>query len=206
MRAFKHPSTSSPQAGLHDPEDNFTNNRPLDSFQESPAGVPNTSPKLTLPKSYSSARLSALMMTPEALAKNGIIPPPSTQSSLMRMDKRFSSGYFDFDSSSPSPASSPLMHPADKQLQPLLSEERSELVDKIAAILEKQDFLMHMARAWHAFGSPAHRMETNLLEVARYLDIEACFFTVPGLTLISFGDPDTHSSDTHIVRASDGYD
>ncbi|KAJ2378244.1 pheromone-regulated protein prm10, partial [Coemansia sp. RSA 2607] len=206
MRAFKHPSTSSPQAGLHDPEDNFTNNRPLDSFQESPAGVPNTSPKLTLPKSYSSARLSALMMTPEALAKNGIIPPPSTQSSLMRMDKRFSSGYFDFDSSSPSPASSPLMHPADKQSQPLLSEERSELVDKIAAILEKQDFLMHLARAWHAFGSPAHRMETNLLEVARYLDIEACFFTVPGLTLISFGDPDTHSSDTHIVRASDGYD
>ncbi|KAI7826286.1 hypothetical protein BX661DRAFT_125833, partial [Kickxella alabastrina] len=76
----------------------------------------------------------------------------------------------------------------------------------IAQILEKQDFLMHLARAWHAFGSPVHRMEANLLEVARYLDIEACFFTIPGLTLISFGDPDTHSSETHIVRASDSYD
>ncbi|KAJ2739154.1 pheromone-regulated protein prm10, partial [Coemansia sp. BCRC 34301] len=68
------------------------------------------------------------------------------------------------------------------------------------------DFVMHLARAWHAFGSPAHRMETNLMEVARYLQIDACFFTVPGLTLISFGDPDTHSSETHIVRATDGYD
>ncbi|KAI8319550.1 DUF1212-domain-containing protein, partial [Martensiomyces pterosporus] len=83
---------------------------------------------------------------------------------------------------------------------------RAELINKIALILEKQDFLMHLARAWHAFGSPVHRMEANLLEVAKYLNIDACFFTVPGLTLVSFGDPDTHSSETHIVRASDGYD
>ncbi|PIA16809.1 hypothetical protein COEREDRAFT_92235 [Coemansia reversa NRRL 1564] len=85
-------------------------------------------------------------------------------------------------------------------------DERAELIDRIAQILEKQDFLMHLTRAWHAFGSPVHRMESNLMEVARYLDIDACFFTVPGLTLISFGDPDTHSSETHIVRASNGYD
>ncbi|KAJ2740315.1 hypothetical protein GGI20_005875, partial [Coemansia sp. BCRC 34301] len=42
-------------------------------------------------RAMSSARMSALMMTPEALAKNGIIPPPSTQSSL-RLDEKFSSG------------------------------------------------------------------------------------------------------------------
>ncbi|KAJ2852036.1 pheromone-regulated protein prm10 [Coemansia brasiliensis] len=143
-----------------------------------------------LPKSMSSARMSALMMTPEAFARNGIIPPPSTHSSL-RMNEKLSSGYFD---SSHFTVSSTLY------------DERAELLDTIAQVLEKQDFIMHLARAWHAFGSPVHRMEANLLNVANYLNIEACFFSVPGLTLISFGDPDTHSSETHIVRASDGYD
>ncbi|KAJ2819738.1 pheromone-regulated protein prm10, partial [Coemansia furcata] len=146
-------------------------------------------------------------MTPEALAKNGIIPPPSTQSSL-RLDEKFSAGYFALDRS---PGHTPLLDGPDERpnsQQQLNGDEdrRAELVNKIADILERQDFLMHLARAWHAFGSPVHRMESNLMEVARYLGIDACFFTVPGLTLISFGDPDTHSSETHIVRASDGYD
>ncbi|KAJ2453550.1 pheromone-regulated protein prm10 [Coemansia sp. RSA 2336] len=143
-----------------------------------------------LPKSMSSARMSALMMTPEAFARNGVIPPPSTHSSL-RMNEKLSSGYFD---GSPFTVSSTVY------------DERAELIDTIAQVLEKQDFIMHLARAWHAFGSPVHRMEANLLAVANYLNIDACFFSVPGLTLISFGDPDTHSSETHIVRASDGYD
>ncbi|KAI9477649.1 pheromone-regulated protein prm10 [Coemansia sp. RSA 990] len=143
-----------------------------------------------LSKSMSSARMSALMMTPEAFARNGVIPPPSTHS-LLRMNEKVSLGYFD---SNPFTVSSTLY------------DERAELIDTIAQVLEKQDFIMHLARAWHAFGSPVHRMEANLLTVANYLNIDACFFSVPGLTLISFGDPDTHSSETHIVRASDGYD
>ncbi|KAJ2350424.1 pheromone-regulated protein prm10 [Coemansia sp. RSA 2671] len=142
------------------------------------------------------------MMTPEALAKNGIIPPPSTQSSL-RLDEKFSAGYFALDKS---PGHTPLLDDNSPDGQQEDDGGRAELVNKIADILERQDFLMHLARAWHAFGSPVHRMETNLMEVARYLSIDACFFTVPGLTLISFGDPDTHSSETHIVRASEGYD
>ncbi|KAJ2608826.1 pheromone-regulated protein prm10 [Coemansia sp. RSA 1365] len=154
-----------------------------------------------LPKSVSTARLSAMMMTSEAFARNGIIPPPSTQGSL-RMSQNAPSGYFELASAAGSPVSSPLLYPT---MSPTY-DERAELIDRIAQILEKQDFLMHLTRAWHAFGSPVHRMESNLMEVARYLDIDACFFTVPGLTLISFGDPDTHSSETHIVRASNGYD
>ncbi|KAJ2530319.1 pheromone-regulated protein prm10 [Coemansia sp. RSA 1937] len=146
-----------------------------------------------LPQSMSSARMSAVMMTPEAFARNGIIPPPSTHSTL-RMNEKLASGYFELDPSM-STTNTTARH-----------DERAELIDTIAHILEKQDFLMHLARAWHAFGSPVHRMEANLLNVANYLNIEACFFSVPGLTLISFGDPDTHSSETHIVRASDGYD
>ncbi|KAJ1855346.1 pheromone-regulated protein prm10 [Coemansia sp. RSA 1853] len=145
-----------------------------------------------LTQSMSSARMSALMMTPEAFARNGIIPPPSTHSTL-RMNEKLASGYFELD-------------PRTSTTTTAIHDERTELIDTIAHILEKQDFLMHLARAWHAFGSPVHRMEANLLNVAKYLNIEACFFSVPGLTLISFGDPDTHSSETHIVRASDGYD
>ncbi|KAJ1822914.1 pheromone-regulated protein prm10 [Coemansia sp. RSA 2675] len=167
------------------------------------SGHPISTPSTThLPRSISSARISALMMTPEALAKNGIIPPPSTQSSL-RLDEKFSAGYFALDKS---PGHTPLLDDNSPDGQQEDDGGRAELVNKIADILERQDFLMHLARAWHAFGSPVHRMETNLMEVARYLSIDACFFTVPGLTLISFGDPDTHSSETHIVRASEGYD
>ncbi|KAJ2466790.1 pheromone-regulated protein prm10, partial [Coemansia sp. RSA 2337] len=175
----------------------------LSGHSHTAPGTPKLSAVTThLPRSISSARISALMMTPEALAKNGIIPPPSTQSSL-RLDEKFSAGYFALDRS---PGHTPLLDRSDESSQPDTDDRRAELVNKIADILERQDFLMHLARAWHAFGSPVHRMETNLMEVARYLGIDACFFTVPGLTLISFGDPDTHSSETHIVRASEGYD
>ncbi|KAJ2129805.1 hypothetical protein IW136_005733, partial [Coemansia sp. RSA 678] len=51
-----------------------------------------------LPQSMSSARMSAVMMTPEAFARNGIIPPPSTHSSL-RMNEKLASGYFELDPS-----------------------------------------------------------------------------------------------------------
>ncbi|KAJ2608825.1 pheromone-regulated protein prm10 [Coemansia sp. RSA 1365] len=153
------------------------------------------------PRSVSSARPTAMMMTSEAFARNGIIPPPSTQGTL-RMGRNTPSGYFEIASPIGSPGSSPHLYPS---MSPA-DDERAELIDRIAQILEKQDFLMHLTRAWHAFGSPVHRMESSLMEVARYLDIDACFFTIPGLTLISFGDPDTHSSETHIVRASNGYD
>ncbi|KAJ2157572.1 pheromone-regulated protein prm10 [Coemansia sp. RSA 552] len=159
-----------------------------------------------LPRSMSSARVSAMMMMPEAFARNGVIPPPSTHSSL-RLNEKYATGYFSPRSNVGSPAGTPpsLSNNASTVF-PDGDDERAELINRIAEILEKQDFLMHLARAWHRFGSPVHRMEANLLEVSKYLGIDACFFTVPGLTLMSFGDPDVHSSETHIVRASDGYD
>ncbi|KAJ2080786.1 pheromone-regulated protein prm10 [Coemansia sp. RSA 988] len=162
---------------------------------------PDTWSESTGSRSVPSARRNAMMITSEAFAKNGIIPPPSTQGAL-RMGRNTASGYFEIASPDSSLASTPLHDPA---MSPSY-DEREELIDRIAQILEKQDFLMHLTRAWHSFGSPVHRMESNLMEVTRYLDIEAHFFTIPGLTLISFGDPDAHSSETHIVRASSGYD
>ncbi|KAJ2336601.1 pheromone-regulated protein prm10 [Coemansia sp. RSA 2681] len=196
LRTFRHTAEALPENGERRFSSSATTPASLQarSYQNLRTGIVGSATSQLPSRNISSARISALMMTPEALAKNGIIPPPSTQSSLLRLDEKFSAGYFALDRSSPL-----LDEPTD-------DSRREELVNKIADILERQDFLMHLARAWHAFGSPVHRMETNLMEVARYLGIDACFFTVPGLTLISFGDPDTHSSETHIVRATDGFD
>ncbi|KAJ1959877.1 pheromone-regulated protein prm10, partial [Dipsacomyces acuminosporus] len=76
----------------------------------------------------------------------------------------------------------------------------------LADIFNRQNFLLVVSRALMAFGAPLHRLEANLVAIALHLDVEACVAVLPGIILISFGDKDTRSSETHIVRIATGYD
>lgn len=63
-------------------------------------------------------------------------------------------------------------------------------------------FVLNLARALHAHGYPAHRLEEVLGEVAGRLGIEAQFFTTPTSIFASFGTPDMQR--THLLRVQPG--
>ncbi|KAL1921821.1 uncharacterized protein VTP21DRAFT_10463 [Calcarisporiella thermophila] len=125
-----------------------------------------------------------------------------------------------FPSSAPH---SPVLHPrrpkafskrliphvsADSALNlPTLSTlDRFAITTTIANILEKQSFLMRVCRALLAYGAPSHRLEESMQQLATALDIPAYFFFLPNLMIVSFQDPDTHTSDTHLVRETQDLD
>ncbi|KAJ2795689.1 pheromone-regulated protein prm10, partial [Coemansia helicoidea] len=84
--------------------------------------------------------------------------------------------------------------------------ERQKILAQLADIFNRQNFLLLASRALMAFGAPLHRLEANLIAVALNLDVQATFAVLPGIILITFGDEDTRSSETYVVRSVTGYD
>lgn len=63
-------------------------------------------------------------------------------------------------------------------------------------------FILHLARALHAHGYPAHRLESVLVDVAAKLGVEAQFFTTPTSIFAGFGAQDAQR--THLLRVEPG--
>lgn len=70
------------------------------------------------------------------------------------------------------------------------------------AVLNRQTFLMRLAKSLLTFGAPSHRIESQLLSAARILEVDAEFIHFPGVIICSFGDPDTKTSETHFIKCS----
>ncbi|KAI8323478.1 DUF1212-domain-containing protein [Martensiomyces pterosporus] len=84
--------------------------------------------------------------------------------------------------------------------------ERQNIEHAIDLLLLHQRFLVLMAKAMMMYGSPLHYLEDNLSRLAHLLDLEMTASTVPGLILLSFEDSITHTSETKIIRCSNGWD
>ncbi|KAJ2157946.1 pheromone-regulated protein prm10 [Coemansia sp. RSA 552] len=84
--------------------------------------------------------------------------------------------------------------------------EKQKILAQLADIFNRQNFLLIASRALMAFGAPLHRLEANLIAIALNLDVQATFAVLPGIILITFGDEDTRSSETYVVRIVSGYD
>jgi len=80
-------------------------------------------------------------------------------------------------------------------------EQERFITQHVAAILERQQFIMKLARAFMMFGAPSHRLEAQMQATARVLEINCQVIYIPGVMLISFGDSATHTSDIK-VRSS----
>ncbi|WVQ82976.1 hypothetical protein IAT38_005114 [Cryptococcus sp. DSM 104549] len=80
------------------------------------------------------------------------------------------------------------------------------IIQHVAAILARQQFLMKLARALMMFGSPSHRLETQIQATAKVLEINCQVVYLPGTMLISFGDDATHTSETKFLKQSTGLD
>jgi uncharacterized membrane protein YjjP (DUF1212 family) len=73
-------------------------------------------------------------------------------------------------------------------------------------LLKKKDFIYKLAILLSEYGCPAHRIESNLNTVADCLRINGAFVVLPSLIIITLGEQDSHSSDTHIIKTTPGYE
>ncbi|PWN99218.1 DUF1212-domain-containing protein [Tilletiopsis washingtonensis] len=76
----------------------------------------------------------------------------------------------------------------------------------VAAILQRQEFLLKLARALMMFGAPTHRIETQIQQTARVLEINCRCIYLPNLMLLAFGDDATHTSETKFIKQAGGLD
>ncbi|KAK4055809.1 pheromone-regulated protein prm10 [Microbotryomycetes sp. JL221] len=76
----------------------------------------------------------------------------------------------------------------------------------VAAILERQQFIMKLARAFMMFGAPSHRLEAQMQATARVLELNCQVIYIPGVMLLSFGDSATHTSEVKFLKQANGLD
>lgn len=99
---------------------------------------------------------------------------------------------------------------AEKKKRKKAKEKKKQqeifIIQHVAAILARQQFLMKLIRALMMFGSPTHRLEAQIQATARVLELSAQVVSLPGLVLISFNDEATHTSETKFLKQSGGLD
>ncbi|CAD6884752.1 unnamed protein product [Tilletia controversa] len=76
----------------------------------------------------------------------------------------------------------------------------------VAAILQRQEFLLKLARALMMFGAPTHKLESQIQHTARVLEINCRIIYLPNLMLLSFGDDTTRTSETKFIKQTAGLD
>ncbi|KAF8308758.1 DUF1212-domain-containing protein [Clavulina sp. PMI_390] len=76
----------------------------------------------------------------------------------------------------------------------------------VAEILQRQEFILKLARALMMFGAPSHRLEAQLQATAKVLDINVSVINLPNIMLLSFGDPSTHTSETKFLKQGPSLD
>jgi uncharacterized membrane protein YjjP (DUF1212 family) len=74
------------------------------------------------------------------------------------------------------------------------------------AIPDRQKFILRLAKALMSYGAPSHRIESQLVAVARVLEVDASFVHLPSIIIASFGDAASHQSETHFVKSGGGLD
>ncbi|KAI0801052.1 DUF1212-domain-containing protein [Fomes fomentarius] len=66
---------------------------------------------------------------------------------------------------------------------------------------DTKSFILRLAKALLSFGAPSHRIESQLHSAANVLDMQVAFVHLPNLIMVTFMDSETHTSETHFVRA-----
>lgn len=79
-------------------------------------------------------------------------------------------------------------------------------MSSIAEIMSRHRYLVKLCRALMEYGAPTHRLEAYMAMSSRVLAIQGQFLYLPGTMIISFDDPQTHTTEVKIVRAPQGVD
>jgi uncharacterized membrane protein YjjP (DUF1212 family) len=92
-----------------------------------------------------------------------------------------------------------------KKSRPKIAEE-IRITVHIAETIARQKYLMKLCRALMEYGAPTHRLEEYMSMSARVLEIEAQFLYIPGSMIMSFDDPNTHTTEVKLVKVAQGLD
>ncbi|KAK7470495.1 pheromone-regulated protein prm10 [Stygiomarasmius scandens] len=79
---------------------------------------------------------------------------------------------------------------------------RVKIEFNVSSMMNRQEFLIKLARALMTFGAPSHRIESQLKAAARILEVQAEFIHLPGVIISSFGDQELGCSETHFIKCS----
>ncbi|GAA5830096.1 hypothetical protein JCM11251_006873 [Rhodosporidiobolus azoricus] len=94
-----------------------------------------------------------------------------------------------------------------KQREKELKARRVFITAHVAAIIERQQFILKLARAFMMFGAPSHRLEAQIQATARVLELPHCAaMYLPNCMLINFADPATCTSDIKFLKQPGGLD
>jgi uncharacterized membrane protein YjjP (DUF1212 family) len=92
-----------------------------------------------------------------------------------------------------------------KKSRPKIAEE-IRITVHIAETIARQKYLMRLCRALMEYGAPTHRLEEYMSMSSRVLEIEAQFLYIPGSMIMSFDDPNTHTTEVKLVKVAQGLD
>ncbi|KAF9549118.1 hypothetical protein EC957_004757 [Mortierella hygrophila] len=104
------------------------------------------------------------------------------------------------------PAASGATSPNSPYGAPLSSEEKMLITIAVADILERQDFVMRLAKSLIKYGAPSHRLEDAVDHAAKTLEINLQCVYLPNVMIVSFTDYETHTSETHLLKVPAGLD
>lgn len=76
----------------------------------------------------------------------------------------------------------------------------------VAAILQRQEFILKLARAMMMFGGPSHRLVAQIQSTARVLELEMSCMYLPDVMWISFEDSATGTSNVKFIRQGSALD
>ncbi|EAU83585.2 pheromone-regulated membrane protein Prm10 [Coprinopsis cinerea okayama7 len=76
----------------------------------------------------------------------------------------------------------------------------------IAQIIQREEFLLKLTRAMMMFGSPTHRLPSQIQSAARVLDVHLGMLYLPDVALVSFDDPSTGTSHVRMIRQASSLD
>ncbi|KAF9366760.1 hypothetical protein BGX34_008718 [Mortierella sp. NVP85] len=89
-------------------------------------------------------------------------------------------------------------------LHSLSAEERIRITFAVADILQRQDYVLRLARAMIRFGAPSHRLEDAIDHTAKTLELNLQCVYLPNVMIVAFTDYETHTSETHLLKCSAG--
>jgi uncharacterized membrane protein YjjP (DUF1212 family) len=81
-----------------------------------------------------------------------------------------------------------------------------QITRHVAKIIQRQEFLLKLARAMMMFGGPSHRLQSQILSAAHVLDIELSCLYLPDVLLVSFDDNSTSTSSVKLIRQGSSLD
>ncbi|PCH39674.1 DUF1212-domain-containing protein, partial [Wolfiporia cocos MD-104 SS10] len=76
----------------------------------------------------------------------------------------------------------------------------------VAEIVQRQEFILKLARAMMMFGGPTHRLQAQIQATGKVLDIPLSCMYLPDVMLISFDDATTSTSNIKFIRQGSALD